>query len=94
MTTEEIEKGMEELSKEFMAPDILYENWYECKDDYGGTFFCPMSDWDPDFGEIVCIHERKYGARLSASGYLDCTDYTIHDTEKEAAEYLVETYCQ
>ena len=29
-----------------------------------------------------------WGARLSAPGYLDCTDWTVFDTEAEAQEYL------
>lgn len=38
--------------------------------------------------------ERKEGwlARMTAPGYLDCTDWTAHDTEKEAIEYLDECY--
>ena len=33
-----------------------------------------------------------YGARLSAPGYLDCTEWTVFDTEDEAREYLEEMY--
>lgn len=33
-----------------------------------------------------------YGARLSASGYTDCTEWAVFDTEKEAEEYLEEMY--
>jgi hypothetical protein len=33
-----------------------------------------------------------FGARLSAPGYLDCTEWTVFDTEDEAREYLEETY--
>lgn len=33
-----------------------------------------------------------YGARLSAPGYLDCTEWTVFDTEQEAKEYLDENY--
>lgn len=29
-----------------------------------------------------------FGARLSARGYLDCTEWTFHDTEQEALDYL------
>lgn len=35
---------------------------------------------------------KGYGARLSAPGYLDCTEWTVFDTEEEAREYLAETY--
>ena len=33
-----------------------------------------------------------YGARLSAPGYMDCTEWTVFDTEEEAREYLEENY--
>lgn len=33
-----------------------------------------------------------WGARLSAPGYLDSTEWQVFDTEKEAREYLMETY--
>jgi hypothetical protein len=33
-----------------------------------------------------------YGARLSAPGYMDCTEWTVFDTEQEANDYLEETY--
>ncbi|QBQ74420.1 hypothetical protein BcepSauron_040 [Burkholderia phage BcepSauron] len=31
-------------------------------------------------------------ARMTAPGYLDRTDWTVHATEKEAREYLADTY--
>lgn len=31
-----------------------------------------------------------YGARLSAPGYLDCTEWSVFDTEEEANAYLEE----
>ena len=33
-----------------------------------------------------------YGCRLSAPGYLDCTEWVVFPTEKEAIEYLDEYY--
>lgn len=33
-----------------------------------------------------------FGARLSMPGYLDCTDWCVLDTEKEARDYLLEMY--
>jgi hypothetical protein len=35
---------------------------------------------------------KGFGARLSAPGYLDCTEWTVFDTEDEAREYLAENY--
>jgi hypothetical protein len=33
---------------------------------------------------------RGYGARLSAPGYLDCTEWSVFDTREEAEKYLDE----
>jgi hypothetical protein len=33
-----------------------------------------------------------FGARLSAQGYMDCTDWTVFSTSEEAQSYLEETY--
>jgi hypothetical protein len=34
----------------------------------------------------------QYLARMSAPGYLDCTEWTAHDTEEQAQRYLLDTY--
>lgn len=38
--------------------------------------------------------ERKHGwlARMSAPGYMDATDWSAHDSEAAAREYLQKTY--
>jgi len=51
----------------------------EAKDDYIGEVWEAKTIWG-------------YGARMTASGYLDCTDWAVFDTEKEAVNYLDETY--
>ena len=33
-----------------------------------------------------------YGARLSAPGYLDCTEWTVFDTPEKAITHLEENY--
>ena len=35
-------------------------------------------------------HIKGYGARLSAPGYLDCTEWAVFDSEDEARQYLEE----
>jgi len=35
---------------------------------------------------------RGYGARLSAPGYMDCTEWSVFDTPEEAEKYLDEMY--
>jgi hypothetical protein len=46
------------------------------------------TDGEPQSWENV----KGYGARLSAPGYLDCTEWTVFDTEEEARAYLEEMY--
>ena len=42
---------------------------------------------------VFSVQEREgYGARLSAQGYMDCTEWAVFDTEEEARAYLDETY--
>lgn len=33
-----------------------------------------------------------YGARMSAPGYMDCTEWCVFDTQEEAEQYLKEMY--
>jgi hypothetical protein len=35
---------------------------------------------------------RGHGARLSAPGYMDCTEWTVFDNPEEAEAYLDENY--
>ena len=35
---------------------------------------------------------KGYGARLSAPGYLDCTEWTVFDSKEEAEAYLEQAY--
>ncbi len=44
-------------------------------------------------GDVQSWEQREgFGARLSAPGYLDCTPWSVFDTEEEAEQYLEETY--
>ena len=44
-------------------------------------------------GSIQSVTVRQgFGARLSAPGYLDCTEWAVFDTAEEAEDYLKETY--
>ena len=44
-------------------------------------------------GDVQSWEQREgFGARLSAPGYLDCTPWSVFDTQEEAEKYLDETY--
>jgi len=80
----------------FMEPQVTRDLFFEVETAYlfgGGSEFIPFWAYEP--GEHVIIDETEgYGARLSAPGYLDCTDWVIFDTEQEAIDYLAETYLE
>lgn len=91
----------------FMKEQVVYDRWIEI-DSTEGTFFIPQSligkqadISTSDLGEhCPCSHKSVqscrivdgYGARLSAPGYLDCTEWCVFDTEEQAQKYLIDTY--
>lgn len=85
-------------SESFMKPEIIQGYWWEIDGDQGTTFYpaeyFSIGEAKADYpGKIYETKYRKgWGARLSAPGYLDCTEWTVHDTEIEAKTYLEEMY--
>jgi hypothetical protein len=84
----------------FMERETLLTDWFEV-DTTMGTCWVPTDvaheDALDDFveGEIheVTRRDQCWGARLSAPGYMDCTDWCGgFATEEEAEAYLVEMY--
>lgn len=96
LTKQEIEAGLGRLDRQFMTPDIQGPMTVISYDDpQAGTFYLPAeyaADVPAEYADTIARHEGKYLACLSALGYLDQTDTTMHDTYDEAAAYLVETY--
>ncbi len=88
----------------FMEPQITKRvKWYEIETDNGSTYYveadCAMkveelADYAPEgCGKPVqATLIVGHGARLSAPGYMDCTDWTVFETAKGAASFLLETY--
>ena len=84
----------------FMEPEITENiSWWEIETT-DGTYFvewidCPdphgLKDFIPSFCNSWEYKQIKgYGARFNASGYLDCTDWQVFDTLKEAEKYIQE----
>ena len=79
---------------EFMKPHTLFEDFVEYEWN-GGTYFVPadIEGILPSNIEIIERYSDKWFSRLSAPGYLDCTDWSgPFDTEEEAFNYLEEMY--
>lgn len=51
--------------------------------------YCTGNILDPDEDLVA---KEGWLARMSAPGYMDCTDWTSHASEKEANEYLDALY--
>ena len=83
LAASEIAEGIADLESGFMVPDIC------------------QFDSDPETGSYLEPNDPRadnrgsgFYARLSAPGYLDCTEWAgPFETEHEAEIYLVETYC-
>lgn len=83
----------------FMKPQIMFGEWWRVETT-SGIEFVDASFIDKETipecceGEILENPEliEGYGARLSAPGYLDCTSWSVHDTEQDAENELREMY--
>ena len=93
--TPELQKAFEDMEEvfkdQFMKPEISLEKWV-IVDGQGACPYEYLNDAVNDGQEYEVV--TGYGARLSASGYLDCTDWTVHDTIKEAIDSLIEMYAE
>ena len=78
---------------EFMTAEVIKGAFWRVETD-NGTEVIPQEyfirgDYDNDVEAEIC---NGYGVRLSASGYLDCTDWSVFDTEQKAFDFLLEMY--
>jgi hypothetical protein len=86
---------------EFMQPCVTsgVEKWWKVETDFG-VWFVPfefdvggegVGEWVE--GEVIEKEVvRGYGARLSAAGYMDATEWGVCDTWEEAVLGLLELY--
>ncbi len=83
----------------FMQRQITPQQpWWEVETT-SGTFFVDKSLCgirgvnDYVEGKVLSVsHTVGYGARLSAPGYMDCTEWCVFSTPEEAKNYLDEMY--
>ena len=97
---DELEAAFDES---FMKPAILHGTWWKVDGTMGiwyypglGTYGCGMTSVEATeaYGDGADEPEtiKGYGARLSAPGYMDCTDWLVCATEDEAIHELLELY--
>ena len=97
MTNQEI---LTKMAEQFMKPVVTGAiKWMQLDTPNDGIVSCPASDlsasqfadiYDMDAAEVEFV--SAYGARLSAPGYMDCTEWSVFDTQEKAEQYLVDTY--
>ncbi len=64
-------------------------------DELPSTVKCDLLEWTDcnDANDIESVERiTGFGCRLSAPGYMDCTEWSVFKTEKEAENYLSEMY--
>ena len=71
---------------DFMQPEIIKCLWINAIDEYSILDDSGYDAGDYESGDTV------YLARLSASGYMDCTEWTVYDSFEDAAESLISLY--
>ena len=71
-----------------MQPQVWHGAFVRVTDSFDGDRWIPESDLGA--GEVSYDLRIAYGARLSAPGYLDCTEWEVFDTEQEACSYLAD----
>lgn len=96
MQTTERDAILDKLAEGFMVPVIEEGEWAEITDKHGEGSCCPaeyLADAIDGMDRPLTIEIRHgFGARLSAPGYMDATEWAVFATEDEAKDYLVETY--
>jgi len=95
----------ESWADKLLKPDIQHGEWWSvdsdvlCGDDeqlhFPSDLFTKEQVFDM-FADHVTRDdielEKKWGARMSAPGYLDSTTWALFDTEEEAKEHLMEYF--
>lgn len=80
----------------FMKPQVVRETFYRYEDEKGETQLVQEEWFNPDDGateEDVEKIEDKWFCRLSAPGYMDCTDWDgPYDNQREAFNALEENH--
>jgi len=79
----------------FMRPVITSKStFWEVTTRCGESYAVPEDVLlDIEWNDVEMIERVEgYGARLSARGYMDATEWSVHETEAEAAQALIDMY--
>ena len=76
----------------FMKPEIVKDRWVCFEDDHGEMFYSLLGYYEPHPSHTEVKKLDGFGVRLSAPGYMDCTEWCVFDTKQECVEYLEQVY--
>lgn len=97
----EWEEFVASFEDKLMQPQIEHSEWVVAHDTPEGDEIYPADLFSAE--EVFNIYKdhitreqvelkKGWGAQLSAPGYLDCTGWTLFESEEEAKEYLMEMF--
>lgn len=100
MTRAERDRILNQLDRGFMRPEVVRGDVWEVVTTDGTTYYVPAdvvgNDDLQSFVEGTIdtyqLLANRWMARLSAPGYLDCTEWDAFPTMSEALYHLAETY--
>jgi len=88
------------MEKQHMKPEIVNQGWYMTDTPSEGVQYYPASMFTAEeIASQTGIHlddiketGRKWGVRLSADGYLDASDWSLHETVNDCVKHLIENF--
>lgn len=98
----------EPFAHSFMQPVVEFGGYYEVETSNGTEIIpadllsdamtatpLELKDYlegEPNDPQSPIQRKEAWLARMSASGYMDCTSWSAFPSEKEASDYLIEQY--
>jgi hypothetical protein len=84
----------------FMQPEIIHDLFLIVETRDGDTVIPADAAFSQKWTEALFVPHcagmgaarYAFGARLSAPGYMDCTEWSLYDSEEEAREGLADVY--
>lgn len=80
---------------DFMQPQVVYDTWLVIETNEGTVIYPSIAHdiGEREYPDAEKEYKEGWCCRLSAPGYMDCTDWSgPFKTEKEARDYLIELY--
>lgn len=73
---------------DWLPADLLPSTMLDGETSDDPAFLAKFSDYCEGTPQLVTMRRHWYGARLSAPGYLDCTEWSVFASMQEARAFL------